>query len=910
MDRTLNLPLFAATAFLLLSTEAARSVDFVNDVRPILEKHCYDCHTGEKHKSGFRVDVKSAAMRGGDNHGPDIIPGNSAESPFIQFLSLTEEENRMPPKGKRLSPAEIETLTKWVDEGANWPEGVDRVKLKDTTDHWSFKPLRTSPGDHTIDEFVQKKLTGNQLTLSPPADRRTWFRRVSYDLTGLPPSPEEMEAFLSDSTPNSKETIVERLLASNRYGERWAQHWLDVVRYADTHGFEVNTERAWAWPYRDYVIRSFNSDLPWDQFIRESIAGDAYGKPEATGFLVTAAALLPGQIGKDEASKRLARQDELGEIITNVGEAFLGLSIGCARCHDHKFDPVSARDYYSMQAFFAGVKYGNRPLEDKELQKTVEDLYEKLHPIEAELTSISVLALQAGQRAPLSTTANLEHFPEIETKRIRFTVLSTIRDNLREPYIDELEIYNTDGENVALTGTAKSAGSNSTSINDGVYGNKSTWKSRTKGKGEVIITLTQKERVHKIIWGRDRTGKIPDRLASQYRIEAEVSDGSWQTLATSKNRLPFDQKRIKDPLYQLEDIQPEFRKRGAGLAASRAALEKILIEKNGGHQFVFAAQSHEPEPMHLLNRGDPEQPGEIVAPASLAFLNPVALPENSRDLERRDVLAKWIADPDNPLTARVIVNRIWQWHFGTGLVSTPNDFGNLGMPPSHPELLDWLALDFIESGWSVKELHRKIVLSSTYGQSNLVHETGAKIDRDSRLLWRFPSRRIEAESIHDSILAVSGQLDFKMYGPGFNLFHSRGGTGGFKPIESHLAPEGRRRMVYAYKVRMERGGVFGAFDCPDAGQSAPNRGQSTTPIQALNLFNSSFTIDLSKDFAKEIVKRAGDDPTRQIAEAWNWTLARNPTPLEESDALLLVSKHGLASLCRALFNSNEFLFLP
>jgi hypothetical protein len=314
--------------------------------------------------------------------------------------------------------------------------------------------------------------------------------------------------------------------------------------------------------------------------------------------------------------------------------------------------------------------------------------------------------------------------------------------------------------------------------------------------------------------------------------------------------------------------------------------------------------------MQLLNRGDPEQPKGEVTPASLSFLNSVELPKTSSDVERRKALADWIADPDNPLTARVIVNRIWQWHFGTGLVSTPNDFGNLGVAPSHPELLDWLASKFIESGWSVKDLHRKIVLSGAYRQSSSVHSAGLAKDTDARLLWRFPSRRVEAEVIRDSILAISGQLDTKMFGRGYDLFHARGGTGGFRPIESHQKAEGRRRMIYAYKVRMEREAVFGAFDCPDAGQSAPRRSQSTTPIQALNLFNSQFTIDLANDFAKRVEADVGGDARNQAKRTWKLAFGRDPDETELVEAENAIREHGLPILCRVVFNSNEFLFLP
>lgn len=907
---------FCLVLFVCLPIQA---VDFVKDVRPIFEEHCYSCHSEKKKKSGLRLDVKSAALKGGDNHGPDIIPGNAKESPLIHFLTPNDEDEIMPPKGERLSQKEIDTLTQWVNEGAVWPEGVDRVKLADPRDHWSFKPLQVTPGHHSIDSFIVEKLTENGLKLSKETDPGTWIRRVTFDLIGLPPTPKEIDAFLANTHPNAKDSVVERLLGSPRYGERWAQHWLDVVRYADTHGFEVNTERANAWPFRDYVINAFNRNTPWDQFIKEQIAGDAWGKPEATGFLVTAARLLPGQIGKDEESKRLARQDELGEIVINTGEAFLGLSIGCARCHDHKFDPIPSKDYYAMQAFFGGVEYADREMMlSKGIEARIAALKCELHPIENQLAAHFTLANSGQLRAPVSIRGNVDHFRTVKTKSIRFTVLETMTNNRREPCIDEFEIFGSIGKNLARSKGIKvtaSGSHNSTHhqlkfINDGIYGNSRSWMSSEKGKGWVQFSFPETQEISRVIWSRDRPGKYGDRLAIKYRIDALDESGGWISVAESTDRVPFDKERIRGELIQPEDIAKGSGAKVKALLVQQNAVRDQLKKYPKDKQMVFAARSKKPETMHVLNRGDPEQPKGEVVPATLSFLNTVELPKTAGDLDRRKALANWIADPKNPLTARVAVNRIWQWHFGVGLVATANDFGNLGVAPSHPKLLDWLATEFINSGWSVKDLHRRIIQSDTYGQSHHIHSDGLAKDADSRLLWRYPSRRIESEAIRDTILKISGQMDLTMFGPGYDLFASRGGTGGFRPIESHQKAGGRRRLIYAYKVRMEREAVFGAFDCPDAGQSSPRRSQSTTPIQALNLFNSQFTIDLAGDFSNEIQKRVGDVSKDQIREVWALSFGRKPTAEEISDAESMIQKHGLPALCRVIFNTNEFLFLP
>jgi hypothetical protein len=710
-------------AAVLPAEEGGRErIDFVRDVRPILQRHCYECHSAEKARSRLRLDVKAAAFRGGEAYGPSIVPGKPAESPLVRFVADPEADLRMPPEGDRPSPEEIATLTRWVAEGARWPEGVDTAVVVDKSDHWSFEPVaRTVPpvtADETwprnpIDRFVLARLEEEGLRPAPAADRRTWLRRVSFDLLGLPPSPEEVAAFLADERPDADVRVVDRLLASPRYGERWAQHWLDVVRYADTHGFEVNTPRPNAWPYRDYVIEAFNADLPYDRFVREQLAGDALGRVEATGFLVTAAALLPGQIGKDEESKRLARQDELDEMLINVGEAFLGLSVGCARCHDHMFDAITQHDYYAMQAFFGGVRYGDRPLRSADTR---------------------------GNEAA-------EQFEAGE-----------------------------------------------------------------KGEGEAV---------------------------------------------------------------------PQ----------------------------VFAAVSVQPDATRLLFRGDPEQPRGVVAPAVIAALGSTALSPQAGDHDRRRALAAWITDREHPLTARVMVNRVWQGHFGTGLVETSSDFGRKGGRPSHPALLDWLASEFVRSGWSVKRLHRLVVLSATYRQSGRIDREARSRDADARLLWRFPTRRLEAEAIRDAMLATSGRLNSRPGGPGFDLFTSRGGLTGFPPVES-FSGDGLRRMIYAHEVRMERDAVFGAFDCPDAGQTMPRRRRSTTPIQALNLFNSSFTIEEADAFAARVRSEVGDEEAAGIRRVYELALARPPESRELADALPVVREHGLATLCRAIFNCNEFLFLP
>lgn len=903
---------------LLAPLAVAAPVDFVRDVRPIFERRCYDCHGETKRKSGLRLDVKAAALKGGDNHGPDIIPGKAKDSPLIHFLITKDEDEIMPPKGERLSVVEIDLITRWIDEGAHWPDGVDLVKAENKTDHWSFKQITVPVGEHSIDSFINAKLKEHDLTIAPEADRVTWIRRATFDLIGLPPTPAQVDAFVKDTSPDAYAKVIDALLDSPRYGERWAQHWLDVVRYADTHGFEVNTERPNAWPYRDYVIDAFNADTPYDQFVREQIVGDAMGKDAATGFLVTASVLLPGQIGKDEPSKRLARQDSLDEIVMNIGQAFLGLSVGCARCHDHKFDPISHQDYYAMQAFVAGVEYGDRDLHTPEGERARKEAAQKkaqLAVIDKRLADFIPLAKSGATRTPIQPKENVDRFAAVTTKRLRFTIKAT---NNLEPCIDELEVFNIAGDNIA----AATAGATITSsgdtvvadrhelrfVNDGVYGNPRSWMSNETGKGWLMVEFAEPQEIDRVKWGRDRTGRFKDRLATTYRIEIEKSAGQWIAIADESDRQkpgPDDKKSVA---FSTKGLSKEEAAEARKLMEERSPLEAAIKNAEEGGK-AFAGRFRVPDEIHLLSRGDPEQPKELVTPAVPLALGALKIPNETPERDRRKALAEWIARPENPFTARVMVNRIWQGHFGTGLVETASDFGRSGMTPSHPELLDWLAEEFIRSGWSVKQMHKRIMLSAVYRQATREDAKAAAIDADVRLLWRFPTRRLEAEIIRDAMLDVAGKLNLKMHGRGFDLFDKRGGLSGFTPVESFIG-DGLRRMIYAHKVRREREAVFGAFDCPDAGQSTARRRESTTPIQALNLFNSRFTLEQSEAFAQRVKREAGEDVPTQIHHAWRLALGREPSPEELSDFASFVREHGLPALCRAIFNSNEFLFVP
>ncbi|HRE99330.1 MAG TPA: PSD1 and planctomycete cytochrome C domain-containing protein [Pirellulaceae bacterium] len=947
--------LLAATATLLLAfvSDDRRALgfddapDFVRDIRPIFQAHCYRCHAGDRPEGGLRLDLRGRALAGGDSLGPAIVPGDAARSPLLQVLAPDADLPMPPADSEATRPTDdaIATIAAWIDAGAVWPDGVDTATESDPLRHWSFLPIAdpTPPTTNdperargTIDTFVMARLDAAGLAYSSDADRRELLRRVTLDLTGLPPTIDDLREFLADDAPDAYERVVDRLLASPRFGERMAQHWLDVVRYADTHGYEVNTERPNAWPYRDWCIEAFDADLPFDEFIRRQIAGDLRQDDRATGFLVTAAVLLPGQIGADDVSKRAARQDALGDIVTNVGEAFLGLSVGCARCHDHKFDPISQRDYYTLQAFVSGVTYEDRPRYDADFERRqaeAETLRLRLAEIDHRLLAHLPIAGSGLEREAIVSTVNHDRIVPTLARRVRFSILET---NLYEPCLDELEAFDSSGRNVALAtqgAVARASGSKTAVgthelpfVNDGRYGNASSWMCDQPAGGWIEIEFPQPTTIERITWGRDRNGTYDDRTALRYRIDLsplaasdDTQDTSWTTVADHSDRRPrgepADAGTPPETANGAFDESPEV----TALRDERRAVEAFLASVGSPPQ-IFGGRFGTPDPVHLLNRGDAEQPLEEVGPRTAELfderLPAVDLGSDTAESERRAKLADWLAHPDHPLSRRVIANRLWQWHFGIGLVETSSDLGRMGTEPSHPELLDHLASRLLDADGSLKQLHRMIVRSTAYRQSHRVASPGAERDTDARLLWRFPQRRLEAEAIRDGMLAVSGRLNLQRGGPGFDLFGGRGGLSGFPILESFDAA-GCRRMIYAHKIRMEKADVFGAFDCPDAGQSTARRRQSTTPIQALALFNSPFAMNEGAEFAKRIRHdlEQGDasDAERIAAEvdrAFELALARRPDDVERKVCEALVRDAGLEQLCRVLFNSNEFLFLP
>lgn len=913
---------------LLLSTPAlAATVDYVTEIRPLLEKHCYSCHGPDKQKSELRLDVKAEAMKGGDSHAPNIVPGKGAESPLVKFVSGENEDMLMPPKGERLSAAEVALLRTWIDQGATWPDGVDTAKVVDKKDWWSFKPLaaatpaKSEGALNAIDDFVAASLKQSVLTMSPEADRRTLIRRLYLVLHGLPPTPEQVESFVADRDPRSYEKLVDRLLDSPRYGEKWARHWLDVIAFGETHGFEVNTPRDNAWPYRDYVIEALNKDTPYPRFIMEQLAGDSVGEDRATGFMVAASALLPGQIGKDDESKAKARQDELNDMVSIAGGAFLGLTLHCARCHDHKFDPVSQSDYFALQAVFGGVRHGERELTRpgmKPVEKETSEVLTQLAKASHQLAQTEPLALGEGKRVPVHPHRNFERLEPVQTKKLRFTVLATSENNRYEPCLDELEIYNTDGVNVALarkgakaTASAELGGARHklVHINDGRYGNDRSWISRTKGGGWVQMEFARPEMIDSLTWGRDRLDKFQDRLPVKYRVEVDVK-GEWKLVASDAGRAPFSDPKARLAMPEPVGLTADQIAKWHNARGELMALEKKLPTDRAG-DVVYAGRFEQPGPAFRLNRGDVTQPKEEVPPGVVTAMgSPVKLTSSTPEQQRRIALAKWLADPANPLPARVLVNRLWQHQFGEGIVNTPNDFGRNGARPTHPELLDWMAGEFIRGGWSIKHMQRLMVNSRTWKQSSAPRADALAVDAQTRLYWRYPPRRVDAEAVRDAMLQAAATLDLRMGGPGFSVFAANYNYVRVYDPKVEYGPAEWRRAIYMTKVRMAQDSIFGAFDCPDAGQSQPKRARSTTAIQALSLFNSGFVIQQAGLLAKRLESEAGVDAALQVQRAFALVFQRQPEAEEMKVCRALAQEHGLPALCRVLLNANEFLFVP
>jgi mono/diheme cytochrome c family protein len=940
----------------------------------ILTGHCLSCHGPEQKKGGLDLSRRENALKGGKS-GVVLVPGSPDESALIDKIT----DGEMPPK-KPLAPEQIELLRAWAQGGANYPTEPLSVP-RAGPDWWSLQPIRpvvvpalkgadSAGARNPIDAFVLARQRESGIRSSPQADRRALIRRVTFDLTGLPPTPESVDQFLADADPRAYESLVERLLASPHYGERWGRHWLDVVRFGESEGYETNLPRANAWPFRDYVIRAFNRDTPFPRFVFDQIAGETGEKPgdgspgeqlnaseateasdwlnqAATGFLVGGAHDVVGNQTVEGMLQQ--RADDLDDMITATGTTFLALTIQCARCHDHKFDPITQKDYYGLQAILAGVNHAERVVsapDSESRRRRARVLESELASLESKLDATEPLA-HPGQDEParpmVNPRRNVDRFAPVSAKMIRFTILAT--NNQIEPCLDEVEVYSAvtpngpPARNVAAASAGGIPGASSeypnaaihkiAHLNDGQTGNSHSWISRLPGKGSITLAWPKPVTIDRVVWGRDRDQVYRDRLPTEYYIEAALEPTLWTVVASSLDRVPCGaQAKPATPVAPNAALFGAGPLLGAGLptppepgpTVSPSELASLLKRQSeirarlaelSTTMKVYAGTFSQPGKNYLLVRGDPATKGPEVSPAGVAALKPaLSLDPQTPEASRRAALARWITGPANPLPARVMVNRLWHYHFGRGIVATPSDFGFNGAPPSHPELLDWLAATYIQGGWRLKPIHRLIVTSATYRQSSRLDEKTYALDRDNRLLWRMSPRRLEAESIRDAILSASGKLDVRMGGPGYNVWEKNTNYVAIYKPRTELDGDAFRRMIYQFKPRSQGDPTFAAFDCPDGALAAPRRNVSTTALQALNLLNSRFVIRQAAFFAERIAKEAGPVPARAAERAFHLAFGRNPSQNELAAGIALIKSHGAAAFCRALYNANEFVYVP
>jgi len=846
----------------------AQALNYVGDIQPLLENRCYRCHGPEKRKGGLRLDMKAAVWQGGDSGDAAIVPGEADQSLLFRLVSSKDDQERMPPANAKEAPLtddELGMLRRWINAGADWPETGSSVilaepgELKVTEEdrqHWAFRPLTDpmppSPQEKSwqqtpVDAFILHVQEAKQVTPSQPADARTLIRRLYLDLIGLPPSPEEMSDWTRriDQSSTEVELLVESLLHSPHYGERWGRHWLDVARYADSNGMELDADRPNAYRYRDFVIRAMNDDLSFDEFVRWQLAGDeiAPGHPDAiaaTGFLAAGVnTILPDKQMVEEKLRN--RANELDDIVSTTGQAMLGLTLACCRCHDHKYDPVSSRDYYRLIRVFTSGDRAEVPL---------------VSPEEAERHQQMVADWKKS-------------YDEAVRERDQWlkNARKPVEDQLRRERIESLDI--SDAEKQVLLGSSE-----------------------------------------------EPTAK---KLAERFKKQLSLSDSDYVAALPEQSQQrwkAFNQhiseikKHEPDPLplaYAFSDFGPE--------------PEETWFFERGN--FMARNEQMDLGFLTVLTSGK----------TAKAYWNEAkANPLRDDSTYQRRALAEWMTDLDHgagALLARVMVNRVWQRHFGEGLVRTPSDFGTRGERPTHPELLDWLATEFVRSGWSIKHLHRLMLNSATYQQSSGYRPAMASIDLENRLWWRQLPARLEAEALRDAMLSVAGQLNLEAFGPSFKppiqqeAMQARNVRNPY-PKDAKDTARTRRRSVYMFHKRVVQYPLMQAFDAPDAQQSCGRRMNTTVAPQALALLNDPFVRLRAGDLAERIREEVGDDREAQVKRAFELALNRAPQAAESNEATAFLAQQTderahrgessaslavLTDFCHALFGLNEFIYV-
>jgi hypothetical protein len=997
---------------------ASRDLDakrFHQQVEPILREHCYPCHShaAGQMENGLALDWKSGWVKGGDR-GPAIVPGKPDESLLVRAIRHVDPDLKMPEE--QLDPTEIETLVEWVRQGAFDDREITPL-AKDAQPWWSLKPLASppipgairplesgtaetgtaetdnarvdavTPATHPIDAFVSDKLAKAGLDFSPPAEARELIRRVHFDLVGLPPTPEEVEAFVAAPSERAYVELVDRLLQSPRYGERWARHWFDTIHFADSHGYEHDVGRDQAWPYRDYVIEAFNADIPWADFVREQLAVDHF-KPDATDRIPALGFLGAGTFDYSTYSTGPVTFDYLDrdDLLTQTMAAFVSTTANCARCHAHKFDPITQEDYYALQAVFAGIvkgeigydvdrELGNERerlesllaaarrgdasmLQDAAAREMVErwtasrggvadwkrvDLLTFLSTDGATLTADEGGMILAGGTSPEADNYVLN----VQTKLPRVTALRLDlfpHDSLpmKGPgrcqngnlHLSEVavSVFNPGDKSARPVAIAKASADfdqEGWGVTRAIDGDPKTAWGIHPAVGQPHHAVFEFAQPLELVQGATLTVTLRQLHGGSHLIGAfalSVSDApSSQTAAlphqveeslATESGVRTDAQRIAIASHVVRLSAEEGLARLPQKRMVYAAAPSVAIPMGGGK--TQPASIPTPKVVHLLQRGDISKPKDEVPPGALSCLShlPARFDELPKESEsaRRAALADWIAHPENVLTWRSIVNRVWHYHFGRGLCDTPSDFGRMGGAPSHPELIDWLAVWFRdEAAGSLKRLHRLIVTSRTYRQSSRSRDDAANADSENRLLWRQNRLRVDADAYRDAVLSVSGRIDWTMGGPAIQHFATSPGAQLTPKLDYNVydwnKPGSGRRSIYRFVWRGIPDPLMAALDFPDLGLLTPNRSVSVSPLQALALFNNRFVLFHSDAMATDISLKT-PEPDRQVIEVIRRCYQRDPVDDEPRQFGVYIERHGLAAFCRLVLNSSEFLFVP
>ncbi len=1001
MKRNLPGHIVAWTLFLWgLPVEAAEQDLFTEKVLPIFQSRCIGCHGPKQQKSGYRLDVREIAMAGGDFGEAAIVPGSADQSPLVRYITAGAEQS-MPPKDSgqpSLTEEEVALVRKWIDAGAVWPQAAS-AQLDDPMDWWSFKPLHKPvvPGEepNPIDAFVRARLSSHDLTLSPPADAVTLIRRMYFDLLGLPPDPKDIDEFATAFAKDSEtavSTLVDKLLASPNYGERWARHWLDIVHYGDTHGYDKDKLRPNAWPYRDYVIRSLNEDKPYTRFIEEQIAGD-YLYPntrdgiEALGFIAAGPWDFIGhfEVPETKIDGKIARHLDRDDMVANTLGTFCSVTIHCAQCHNHKFDPINQEDYYSLHAVFAAVDRTERKYyADESVLKRFHELEKERIQANLALESIEApLRLAAGdayvqltrqidqagkvsgsQPNPGAEYGYHSHIePQAEvTKWVQVDLgarTNILRVNLWPCYDD----FNNIGAGFGFPVRFKIEASDDPTFQNGVtllwrrhdetfmndfpnpklrpFVSQGAKDDGTAGRYVRVTATRLAPRQNDFIFAlaemevfdlennniaRGKTVTSMDSIEAEPRWRrSNLTDGLYPQVAPTEPKENLIQQREALLLQGASDaITAQYHSLKRLQQRIQADYDQLpppsIVYAGGVHHGSGAfsgtgPQGGKPRPIYVLARGQVTSPLKEVRPGTLSAFSfapsRFELPSDAHEGQRRIALTRWITHPDNPLTYRSIVNRIWQYHFGKGLADTPNDFGHNGAVPTHPELLDWLAVTFRDSGGSIKSLHRRIMTSQTYRQSSAHNPVAAAFDANNTLLWRQNRRRLEAEAVRDAVLVVSGKMDYSRGGPGWQDFviehpeHSPHYEYGLADPEN---PATWRRSIYRFIVRSQTQPWMTSLDCADPSMRVDKRNESLSAIQALALLNNGFMLSQSRHFAARVASEQSDT-RQQVIRAHRLAIGTVPDEGTLQSLVDFTAQHGLPNLCRVLFNLNAFSFV-